>query len=117
MYSRAFVMMQLTRQKSTWGLLTKKLVKSIENRPKFGTEEMNLPIASSTRIKYLIKNNLKRSLNHMCITLKISFIYVTKYLIRNFEYAVKELPSMQAGLDGFSKHISDVQDYRQAYVS
>lgn len=32
------------------------------------------------------------------------------------EYAVKELPSMQAGLDGFSKHISDVQDYRQAYI-
>lgn len=24
---------------------------------------------------------------------------------------------MQLGLDGFSKHISDVQDYRQAYVS
>lgn len=32
------------------------------------------------------------------------------------EYAVKELPSMQLGLDGFSKHISDVQDYRQAYI-
>lgn len=38
-------------------------------------------------------------------------------LAHNFvEYAVKELPSMQAGLDGFSKHISDVQDYRQAYI-
>jgi len=32
------------------------------------------------------------------------------------EYAVKELPSMQAGLDAFGKHLSDVQDYRQAYI-
>ena len=33
------------------------------------------------------------------------------------EYAVKELPSIQAGLDAFGKNASDIQDYRQAYVS
>jgi hypothetical protein len=32
-------------------------------------------------------------------------------------YAVKELPSMRLGLDTFGKHLSTVQDYRQAYVS
>jgi len=32
------------------------------------------------------------------------------------ECAVKDLPSMQAGLDSFGKHMSDVQDYRQAYI-
>jgi len=32
------------------------------------------------------------------------------------EYAVKELPSIQAGLDAFGKNASDIQDYRQAYI-